>query len=209
LRVTLPIRILLEALYPHTSLALPVGTPAWHPAEQNRPDSLRGGTVLVVDDEASVRRIVRRVLEADGCVVLEAADGESALHTVEQHTGTLDLVITDLVMPGISGREVAEVLSIFRPELAVLGISGYAQSTISDRRLPVLSKPFTVEELLAWARWAWARARPIQHQAAEQRFRARRLRETCAVTAGDSMTLNETPIDLVAAALELQRMSPS
>jgi len=90
----------------------PVGRP---PAE----------TILVVDNEASVRRVVRRTLQHDGNVVLEAVDAESALRLIEGHSGRLDLIITDMTMPGIDGWELAEVLSVFRPELRVLVMTGF------------------------------------------------------------------------------------
>jgi len=65
-------------------------------------------TILIVDDEADVREMVRDVLEAKGYTVLEAPDGVAALQIAEQHTGLLHLVLTDVVMPGMSGRELAQ-----------------------------------------------------------------------------------------------------
>ena len=96
------------------------------------------GIVLFVDDEAAVRWIGRRCLEADGWTVLEAGDGMEALELISRLTGALDLVITDLTMPRVSGRELAEVLSVFRPGLPVLGITGFLSAVNLDRRLPIL-----------------------------------------------------------------------
>ena len=106
-----------------------------------------------MDDEDAVRWIGRRFLEADGWSVLEAADGFEALQIIERLTGRLDLVITDLNMPRVTGRELAEVLSVFRPGLPVLGITGFLSAVNHDRRLPVLPKPFTPGSLLQAVRW--------------------------------------------------------
>src|SRR5687767_7126884 len=92
------------------------------PAARHAYQPPRRGVVLFAEDEEAVRWIGRRFLEADGWTVLEAADGMEALEIIGAHTGRLDLVITDLNMPRVSGRELAEVLSVFRPGLPVLGI---------------------------------------------------------------------------------------
>ena len=99
------------------------------------------GVILLADDEEAVRWLGRRYLEADGWVVLEARDGEEALEIIGSHQGSLRLVVTDLNMPKVSGQELAEVLSIFRPGLPVLGISGFLSAVSHDRRLPILPKP--------------------------------------------------------------------
>jgi CheY-like chemotaxis protein len=132
--------------------------------------------VLVVDDEEPLRRVVRRALEADGCTVLEAADGEAALGLL-QTIESPDLLLTDLRMPRIGGRELAEVLSVFRPELPVVAMTGFAGAAHPDRRLPLLVKPFTLPDLLGAVRTARSRrAAPPRPHYSEQRSRARRLR---------------------------------
>jgi two-component system cell cycle sensor histidine kinase/response regulator CckA len=106
------------------------------PPEPDRPG--QRGVVLLADDEDAVRSVGRRLLEADGWTVLEATDGLEALQIIQTLTSRLDLVITDLNMPRVSGRELAEVLSIFRPGLPVLGVSGFLNDVFQDRRLPIL-----------------------------------------------------------------------
>jgi len=97
-------------------------------------------TVLLVDDEEGVRSYCRRVLEETGARVVEAVDGKAALRLVQSGEPPFDLVLTDLLMPLIGGREVAEVLSVFRPDLPVLGITADPGAD-HDRRLPVLQNP--------------------------------------------------------------------
>ena len=108
----------------------------------------------MVDDEEKVRWIARRVLEADGWEVLEAADGQAALQLIGEREGRLDLVVTDLNMPRVSGRELAEVVSVFHPGLPVLGITGFLSAVSHDRRLPILPKPFSPGSLVQAVRMA-------------------------------------------------------
>jgi CheY-like chemotaxis protein len=162
-----------------------------HPAE----------TILVVDNEASVRRVVRRALEHDGNVVVEAEGAEAALRLIQGHSGRLDLIITDLAMPGIGGRELAEVLSVFRPELRVLAMTGFPERLPPDRRLPLLGKPFTLDRLREAVRTARSRPRAHLLDGQEQRARARQLRS--ALDGGDSSSAPGTRVDLVAAAARL------
>ena len=135
----------------------------------------------------------------------EAADGAAALRLVQEDASPFDIVVTDLLMPAFTGREVAEVLSIFRPDLPVLGISADAGG-VADRRLPVLRKPFTPEELIEAVGRARQRSREIWLQAEEKRERARLLQET-AVAAHLKARLLRDRVDLVAAAKELRRLS--
>ena len=107
-------------------------------------------TILLVDDEQSVRAIVLKILRRAHYNVLEAEDGESALKIAAAHPGKIDLVITDMYMPGLRGREVVERLAPTRPGLRALFISGYADQ---DARTGVpgganfLNKPFSGKEL--------------------------------------------------------------
>ena len=136
--------------------------------------------ILLADDEEAVRWLGRRYLEADGWVVLEARDGEEALEIVESHQGSLRLLVTDLDMPKVSGRELAEVLSIFRPGLPVLAITGFLSAVSHDRRLPILPKPFTPGSLLQAVRMACGLSVRLRRPPLENRRRARRLRSHAA-----------------------------
>jgi CheY-like chemotaxis protein len=118
-------------------------------ATHHRPN----GTVLVVEDEEPVRALVHRVLTEAGYSVLAARDGLVALEIAASHAGPLDLLFTDVVMPGMSGRELAERLRAQRPELPVLYASGYneemvAQRAALDPRIEYLAKPYSATELL-------------------------------------------------------------
>ena len=141
------------------------------------PNHRHRGVVLLADDEEAIRWVGRRFLEADGWTVLEAGDGEEALAIIEAHQGRLSLVITDLNMPKVSGRELAEVLSVFRPGLPVLGITGFLSAVSHDRRLPILPKPFTAGSLLQAVRMACGLSVRLRPPLMENRRRARRLRE--------------------------------
>jgi two-component system cell cycle sensor histidine kinase/response regulator CckA len=110
-------------------------------------------TILVVEDEEEVRALARDVLEMNGYRVLEALDVADAIHLGETHPGTIDLLITDVVMPGASGPELARRLRAHRPGLRVLCMSGYPES--EDRRIDGeagwtawLQKPFTPDGLV-------------------------------------------------------------
>ena len=111
-------------------------------------------TVLVVEDQESVRRYLRAVLERSGYRVLEAGNGPDALALVNRFDQTIHLIVTDLVMPLMNGRDLTEQLKITRPGTKVLFISGYANETIDDRGmdepdLVYLQKPFDSEQLIA------------------------------------------------------------
>ena len=114
----------------------------------------RGGdeTVLVVEDQEPVRRLTRKVLELQGYAVLAAADGPEALRMAEHHSGIIHILVTDVVMPGMSGREVGRRLAAVRPEMRVLYLSGYADDSIVrhgvlEPGLSFLQKPFTPDSL--------------------------------------------------------------
>jgi PAS domain S-box-containing protein len=109
--------------------------------------------ILVVEDEAPVRSLMVRVLERKGYHVLEAQDGDVALEVAASHDGPIDLLIADLVMPGLNGREVAERLLETRPGLATIFISGYTADEvlrhgISTGQHRFLPKPFTPDEIV-------------------------------------------------------------
>jgi PAS domain S-box-containing protein len=126
-------------------------------AERHAPpvtDAALGGTetILLVEDEESVRQLVRDTLVAKGYQVLEAEGGEAGLELSAAHTGKIDLVITDVVMPGIGGRELVKHLSNTRPDTKVLYLSGYTEDAIvSDGSIEsgtaFLQKPFSLQHL--------------------------------------------------------------
>ena len=115
---------------------------------------LRGSeTILLVEDEEAVRALSRLVLRRYGYRVLEAQNGGEAFLICEQHRGRLELLVTDIVMPRMNGRVLAERLSVLRPEMKVLFVSGYAEGAFSTPDAAIsesqfLAKPFTPEGLL-------------------------------------------------------------
>lgn len=117
------------------------------------------GTIMVVEDEEAIRAVVRRFLEREGYLVLDAANGQEALARIAAHEGALDLVMTDVVMPGMTGVELATRLRQAYPRLRILLTSGYSADVVGDRFSPgpdwhFVSKPFTVRELAAEIRKA-------------------------------------------------------
>ena len=109
-------------------------------------------TVLLAEDAAAVRAVARQVLERLGYTVLEAPDGELALHLAQRHAGPIHLLLTDVVMPGMSGRQLADRLALARPDMKVLYASGYTDDSVVrhgvlEEGTPYLQKPFTPESL--------------------------------------------------------------
>jgi len=116
--------------------------------------SATGGseTVLLVEDEESVRQLVRETLETKGYKVLEADHGEAALRIASSHQGPIDMLITDVVMPGMSGRELSKQLCASHPQTRVLFLSGYTEDAIVHQGAlepgtAFLQKPFTLQIL--------------------------------------------------------------
>jgi two-component system cell cycle sensor histidine kinase/response regulator CckA len=109
-------------------------------------------TILLTEDDDMVRRLVRSVLETYGYRVLEAANGSAALLICERHEGLIHLLISDLIMPGMSGRDLDNRAAQLRPEMKVLYMSGYTDDTIVgqgflDEGTPFLQKPFAPDTL--------------------------------------------------------------
>jgi len=109
-------------------------------------------TVLLVEDEANLRRLARQYLETQGYKILEAEDGGAALQIASGHRGVIDLLLTDVVMPGMNGRELAIHISGQRPEIRVLYMSGYTENAIGhngllDAGINLLQKPFSLPAL--------------------------------------------------------------
>jgi DNA-binding response OmpR family regulator len=123
--------------------------------------TLPSGTesVLVVEDEAAVRNSIRRILTRQGYTVLEARHGSDALRALDETTRPVDLVMTDLMMPEMDGRELIVELRARSATIKILAMSGYdEQAAMRGEALPVgtqfLEKPFTVEGLLRSVRAA-------------------------------------------------------
>jgi two-component system cell cycle sensor histidine kinase/response regulator CckA len=118
------------------------------------PEGARGSeTVLMVDDDNAVRDLIRKVLELEGYTILTAHNGQGALAACEAHQGRIDLLITDVVMPDVSGRELAERLTQECSETKVLYISGYTDDAIVRHGVlqegtHFLQKPFTPQALV-------------------------------------------------------------
>jgi PAS domain S-box-containing protein len=111
-----------------------------------------GGTILLIEDEPGVRQMTSRSLQEYGYGVVEASGGHQALGVLERDDGRIDLLVTDVVLPGMDGPELARRAAELRPDLPVLFISGYTDDEIVRRGLlqdgqPFLQKPFTPETL--------------------------------------------------------------
>ncbi len=117
--------------------------------ERQEESAYRGSeTILLAEDDQAIRRLVRTILERLGYTILEARDGLDALRVAKGHTAQIDLLLTDLVMPGISGSELAQRLRQSHPEVGILFMSGYTDDTIDRPGMRKLSdhlliKPFT------------------------------------------------------------------
>jgi two-component system cell cycle sensor histidine kinase/response regulator CckA len=119
------------------------------PAPDGRPAG--GYTVLVVDDEEPVRRLAVRMLTWAGYQAIEARHGREALDAIQQHTGPVHLVLTDIKMPGMNGRELGRFVEERWPGKPILYMSGFASEVFRGGLLepgaPFLAKPFTQEDL--------------------------------------------------------------
>ena len=132
----------------------PVDRPAAPASLSAAPRAAGGETVLIVDDEPTVRILATEVLEELGYTVIEAADGNSGL-AVLQSNARIDLLVSDVGLPGgMNGRQMAEIARSSRPDLDILFITGYAESTVvGNGDLPagmhIMTKPFTMDQLAA------------------------------------------------------------
>jgi CheY-like chemotaxis protein len=109
-------------------------------------------TILLVEDEANLRYLARQFLEKQGYRVIDAADGALAMQIAVAHEGLIHLLLTDVIMPGMNGRELAQRISEIRPNTKVLYMSGYTENVIGhngtlDAGVRLLQKPFTLREL--------------------------------------------------------------
>jgi CheY-like chemotaxis protein len=118
---------------------------------------LEPSLVLVVEDEPAIRELVRRTLEGVGLLVIEAENGRQALDIFALGGEPPKLVLTDVIMPELNGRELSDLLADLHPNLPVLFMSGYTGDDVLARSLlpetaPFIQKPFAPEELLARVR---------------------------------------------------------
>jgi CheY-like chemotaxis protein len=127
----------------------------------DQPGHATGGseTILLVEDEHPVRALVRRCLERDGYRVLEAEGPAEALRLTTQHDGMIHLLLTDVVMPQMSGKQLAERVATLRPNTRVLYMSGYTDDTVAQHGIleegtMLIQKPFTPENLATKVREA-------------------------------------------------------
>ncbi len=109
-------------------------------------------TILVVEDDASIRGLVRRVLETNGYRVFESQDAEEAIEKYRVHKDSINLILTDVVMPGMSGRQMTGSLGPLRPQTKVLYMSGYTDDHVGNHDgflydHPFIQKPFTLDDL--------------------------------------------------------------
>ena len=136
-------------LLPVTDLA-----PSPHGEPPPRPVRGRGEVVLVVEDEAALREVTQRILARNGYEVLVASNGYEAINLATTGTQRLDVLLTDVVMPGMQGKEVAERVRRLRPEVRVLYMSGYTHGLLGvqgvlEPGVHLLEKPFSETSLLA------------------------------------------------------------
>jgi len=110
-------------------------------------------TVLLVEDEPALRKLTRKTLLDAGFTVLEAKDALEAIEIAKQTATHIDLLLTDVIMPGMSGRALAEALSSHRPDMRVIYMSGYSDGVIArhgvvEAELTILRKPFSRDALM-------------------------------------------------------------
>ncbi|MCS6975563.1 MAG: response regulator [Gemmatales bacterium] len=114
-------------------------------------------TVLLAEDEAAVRSLLRRTLEQKGYVVLEACNGKEALQLCREHDGPIHVLLTDVVMPHLNGPELARQVQLLHPDVRVIFLSGYADSAVLQRGLDqsqavFVPKPFRPETIIRMVR---------------------------------------------------------
>jgi signal transduction histidine kinase/ActR/RegA family two-component response regulator len=137
------------------TILLPVTTRSATETAKTTPSRQRSGshTALIVEDEDALREVTRRLLTRKGYTVITAANGAEAITAANSYQGVIDLLITDVIMPQMLGREVAERIRRIRPDIRVLYMSGYARPVLAsqgrlDPGVTLLDKPFTERELL-------------------------------------------------------------
>jgi len=139
-------------------LFFPVGKENGIKADETEPDGKSEGseTILLVEDEEQVRGMASRILRHYGYKVLEAGDGKSAIDIALKHPNLIDLLITDVIMPNLNGKDVFNALAKIQPGIKVLFISGYAENIIGgllEENIPFLQKPFAKSDFVKKVRW--------------------------------------------------------
>jgi CheY-like chemotaxis protein len=117
------------------------------PALRAEPMAAISGTILLAEDEEALRRLLIQILQLAGYQVLAARDGVDALEISQNHAGPIDLLVTDMVMPNMGGRELYQNLTALRPEIKAVFMSGYTDDQVlrrevCDAAIPFLQKPF-------------------------------------------------------------------
>jgi two-component system, cell cycle sensor histidine kinase and response regulator CckA len=139
---------------------------ASEPERTPLPERGSGATILLVEDESPVRSTVRRLLERHGYKVLEAANGQDALSLIAARNGEINLVLSDMVMPGMGGMELASRVRLVAPKLPVLLMTGYTEEAITrageqPHDEQIIEKPFTLHTMLEKVRRALAAKPPV------------------------------------------------
>ena len=131
-------------------------------------------TILLVEDEEAVRQVTRHVLESEGYLVLEASDPEQAMGVFRRVEGSINLLLTDIVMPSMNGRELAARLRAMRPTLRTVFMSGYSNLArgFQENEFPAsyLQKPFTASMLLSKVAEALSLPSGVETPALERRL---------------------------------------
>jgi CheY-like chemotaxis protein len=166
-------------------------------------------TALLIDDEEPIRRIVHRMLEPGICRVVEAADAETGLRCIERDQPHIDLVVTDLLMPGLDGLDVLDVLHQHRPDLPILVTSAFTGSIypVLNRggHLRILQKPFTADALREAMALLVGQAQAMRQRAVEIRAWAAEVRAANARVHEGNAAMQQRQLDLVAAAWAVHR----
>ena len=139
------------------TILLPATCQPLEQASSQQPQGLQAGageTVLVVEDEDALREVTRRILDRNGYRVLTAASGPEAIEIATQHCGGIDILLTDIVMPHMGGKEAADRIRAVCPAAAVVYMSGYTEGVLDTRGVleagvNLIEKPFTAATLLA------------------------------------------------------------
>ena len=127
--------------------------PITDPSPSPQASGTRTATILVVDDELTIRTLIRSVLMAEGYTILEASEGEEALQVCRQHDGTIHLLLSDVIMPGITGVPLIEQIKSLRPDIKILFMSGYTDDALGRQGvlasgISYIQKPFMPADLL-------------------------------------------------------------
>jgi CheY-like chemotaxis protein len=147
------LRILARQMMRELELRRPRETQSRHPRLHLALPLQRSGTILIVEDNRDLRNLLQRTLEGAGFSVLPAADGAEALRLCQQHEGTIDLIVSDIVTPWLNGLQLSEQVRATRPETKFLFITGFAEEFPELPELiktgeTILEKPFLPSELL-------------------------------------------------------------